>query len=163
MNEEKFTSGRGGKREGAGRPKGTIKENKKKPCSFKLSEGEEKTVRRIFNDMRHDDLFRYEKQIELMNGFKPFIKSLQDKYGEGIRLSIDYETILVYGRGNKIKEKISTIINDLIKYAKKELDEEYILPIDINYPGETWSLPSKQDITYSWLLYRKLKEVDELE
>lgn len=26
MNYEKFTSGRGGKREGAGRPKGTIKE-----------------------------------------------------------------------------------------------------------------------------------------
>lgn len=53
MNEEKFTSGRGGKREGAGRPKGTTKENKKKPYSFKLSEEEEKAVRKLLKKMRN--------------------------------------------------------------------------------------------------------------
>lgn len=53
MNEEKFTSGRGGKREGAGRPKGTIKENKKKMFSFRLSEEEEKAVKELLKQMRN--------------------------------------------------------------------------------------------------------------
>lgn len=53
MEQQKFTSGRGGKREGAGRPVGTTKENKKKPCSFKLSEEEEKAVRELLKKMRN--------------------------------------------------------------------------------------------------------------
>lgn len=52
MNEEKFTSGRGGKRPGAGRPKGTTKENVKKKFSFRLSEEEEKAVRELLVKMR---------------------------------------------------------------------------------------------------------------
>ena len=40
---------RGGKREGAGRPE---KENKKKPFCFKLSEEEEKAVRKLLKKMR---------------------------------------------------------------------------------------------------------------
>lgn len=52
MNEEKFTSGRGGKREGAGRPKGTTKEKVKKKFSFRLSEEEEKAVRELLAKMR---------------------------------------------------------------------------------------------------------------
>lgn len=39
--------------EHAGRPKGTTKENKKKPCSFKLSEEEEKAVRELLKKMRN--------------------------------------------------------------------------------------------------------------
>ncbi len=53
MSEEKFTSGRGGKRPGAGRPVGTTKENKKKPFSFKLSVEEEKAVRELLKKMRN--------------------------------------------------------------------------------------------------------------
>lgn len=49
MNEEKFTSGRGGKREGAGRPK---QEKVKKKFSFRLSEEEEKAVRELLAKMR---------------------------------------------------------------------------------------------------------------
>ena len=43
---------RGGKRDGAGRPKGTIKENRKKMFSFRLSEEEEKAVRNLLKQMR---------------------------------------------------------------------------------------------------------------
>lgn len=56
MNEEKFTSGRGGKREGAGRPKGTTgayKEITKKMFSFRLSVEEEKAVKELLNRMRN--------------------------------------------------------------------------------------------------------------
>lgn len=56
MNKENLTkeslSGRGGKREGSGRPKGTIKENKKKMFSFRLSSDEEKAVRELLKKMR---------------------------------------------------------------------------------------------------------------
>jgi len=47
---------RGGKREGAGRPKGTTgpyKEKVKKPFCFKLSEEEEKAVRELLKKMRN--------------------------------------------------------------------------------------------------------------
>jgi len=40
---------RGGQREGAGRP---FKPDKKKPFCFKLSEIEEKAVRKLLNDLR---------------------------------------------------------------------------------------------------------------
>ena len=56
MNEEKIKSNRGGKREGAGRPKGTIgayKENKKKMFSFRLSSEEEKAVKELLKKMRN--------------------------------------------------------------------------------------------------------------
>ena len=55
MAEEKFTSGRGGKREGAGRPVGTVKENKKKMYSFRLSLEEVEAVRMILKEMRQND------------------------------------------------------------------------------------------------------------
>ncbi len=53
MEEQKFTSGRGGKREGAGRPKGTTKEKVKKRFTFRLSEEEEKAVRALLAKMRN--------------------------------------------------------------------------------------------------------------
>ena len=43
---------RGGKREGAGRPVGTIKANSKKMYSFRLSVEEEKAVRELLARMR---------------------------------------------------------------------------------------------------------------
>ena len=52
MDEEKFTSGRGGWR-GGGRPKGTTKENKKKMFSFRLSVEEEKAVKELLKKMRN--------------------------------------------------------------------------------------------------------------
>ena len=48
-------SKRGGKRAGAGRPKGSTgayKEKVKKMCSFRLSEEEEKAVRTLLKKMR---------------------------------------------------------------------------------------------------------------
>lgn len=54
MSENK-TTGRGGKREGAGRPKGTTgsyKEVKKKMFSFRLSPEEETAVRELLKKMR---------------------------------------------------------------------------------------------------------------
>ncbi|MBO7673341.1 hypothetical protein J6S88_08050 [bacterium] len=44
---------RGGKRQGAGRPTGTTKENAKKQFSFRLSEEEEKAVRELLKKMRN--------------------------------------------------------------------------------------------------------------
>lgn len=49
----KITNGRGGKREGAGRPKGTTKPETKKMYSFRLSEEEEKAVRELLKKMRN--------------------------------------------------------------------------------------------------------------
>ena len=43
---------RGGKREGAGRPKGTIKENTKKMYSFRLSVEEHLAVKELLNKIR---------------------------------------------------------------------------------------------------------------
>ena len=43
---------KGGKRDGAGRPKGTVKENNKKMFSFRLSEAEEKAVKELLKKMR---------------------------------------------------------------------------------------------------------------
>ena len=43
---------RGGYREGAGRPKGTTKENTKKMFSFRLSPEEEKAVKNLLKQMR---------------------------------------------------------------------------------------------------------------
>ena len=54
MDEQNLTSSkRGGKREGAGRPKGTTKENTKKKFSFRLSVEEEKAVRELLLKMRN--------------------------------------------------------------------------------------------------------------
>ena len=44
--------GRGGKREGAGRPAGTTKEKTKKICTFRLSEEEEIAVRELLKKLR---------------------------------------------------------------------------------------------------------------
>lgn len=54
-NENNTLSGRGGKREGAGRPKGTTgayKDKVKKRFTFRLSEEEEKAVRELLKKMR---------------------------------------------------------------------------------------------------------------
>jgi hypothetical protein len=56
MEEERITSGRGGKRVGAGRPKGTTgayKDKIKKQFSFRLSEEEEQAVRELLKKMRN--------------------------------------------------------------------------------------------------------------
>lgn len=53
MENNSILTGRGGKREGAGRPKGTTKENNKKMFSFRLSEEEEKAVRELLKKMRN--------------------------------------------------------------------------------------------------------------
>jgi DNA-binding NarL/FixJ family response regulator len=45
--------GRGGKREGAGRPTGTTKEKTKKICTFRLSEEEENAVRDLLKKLRN--------------------------------------------------------------------------------------------------------------
>ncbi len=45
--------GRGGRRQGAGRPLGTTKANAKKKFSFRLSEEEEKAVRELLKKMRN--------------------------------------------------------------------------------------------------------------
>ncbi len=45
---------KGGARVGAGRPVGTIKENTKKMCSFRLSTEEEKAVRDLLKKMREN-------------------------------------------------------------------------------------------------------------
>lgn len=47
------SKGRGGKREGAGRPTGTTKEKTKKICTFRLSEEEEIAVRELLKKMRN--------------------------------------------------------------------------------------------------------------
>lgn len=47
------SKGRGGKRDGAGRPTGTTKENTKKICTFRLSEEEEKAVRELLKKLRN--------------------------------------------------------------------------------------------------------------
>ena len=55
MDNKKVTSGKGGKREGAGRPKGTTgayKEKVKKQFTFRLSEEEEQAVRKLLKEMR---------------------------------------------------------------------------------------------------------------
>jgi DNA-binding NarL/FixJ family response regulator len=44
--------GRGGKRQGAGRPTGTVKEDTKKLCTFRLSKEEENAVRKLLKKMR---------------------------------------------------------------------------------------------------------------
>ena len=46
-------SGRGGRRAGAGRPKGTVKENKKKLFTFRLSAEEEIAVKNLLKEMRN--------------------------------------------------------------------------------------------------------------
>ena len=54
--EKSFKSGRGGKRAGAGRPKGTYgryKEVVKKRFTFRLSPEEEKAVRELLKEMRN--------------------------------------------------------------------------------------------------------------
>ena len=53
MENNSILTGRGGKREGAGRPKGTTKENNKKMFSFRLSEEEEKAVKKKKKKMRN--------------------------------------------------------------------------------------------------------------
>lgn len=52
MEKEKKSSNHGGKREGAGRPFGTKKENTKKMFSFRLSEEEEIAVKELLKKMR---------------------------------------------------------------------------------------------------------------
>lgn len=53
---------RGGKREGAGRPVGTIKDNSKKMFSFRLSQEEEKAVRKLLAVMRKGgNMTKFEK------------------------------------------------------------------------------------------------------
>lgn len=56
MNQQNFTSNWGGKRSGAGRPKGTTgayKEQVKKMYSFRLSEEEAKAVKDLLAKMRN--------------------------------------------------------------------------------------------------------------
>ena len=157
MTEEKYLSGRGGKREGAGRPRGSIKENKKKPVSFKLSESEEKVVRAVLKDMRTDDMFKYEKQVELETSFKPLILELQRKYENALHISIHYDCIFFEYKGDNIKDTMLYINDKLIKWAANELDEEYYLILE--NPAEISISPyNRTNILYQWLLNRKLKD-----
>lgn len=54
MADGKFNSGRGGKRPGAGRPKGSTvsEEKRKKMHSFRLTKEEEVAVRALLSEMR---------------------------------------------------------------------------------------------------------------
>ena len=80
---------------------------------------------------------------------------LQKKYGETLSIFIYPFDVLI--RVDKtLKDKANIIIEEFIQWAKENLEEEYSLPL-IN-PMMIWSLLSKEDITYSWLLERKLKE-----
>ena len=47
------SKGRGGKRNGAGRPTGTTKENTKKLCTFRLSEEEKIAVKELLKKLRN--------------------------------------------------------------------------------------------------------------
>ena len=51
--QNKTLSGRGGKREGAGRPKGTTKTGNKKLITFRLSAKEEIAVKELLKKMRN--------------------------------------------------------------------------------------------------------------
>lgn len=53
MEKEKKNSNHGGKRIGAGRPVGSVKENPKKLRSFRLSEEEEIAVKELLKKMRN--------------------------------------------------------------------------------------------------------------
>ena len=50
--EQKETSGRGGPRQGAGRKKGSTKEETKKLCSYRLSAEEKSAVNSLLKEMR---------------------------------------------------------------------------------------------------------------
>lgn len=53
MEEKKTKSNHGGKRDGAGRPVGSTKDNSKKLCTFILSEEEKIAVRELLKKMRN--------------------------------------------------------------------------------------------------------------
>ena len=74
MNEEKLTSGRGGFRQGAGRPKGTKKVNSKRMFSFRLSQEEEKAIRELLTRMRKGgkmNRFYFDDKTEQIVTIKP--------------------------------------------------------------------------------------------
>ncbi len=52
MEKEKKNSNHGGKRDGAGRPVGTTKENTKKLCTFRLSDEEKTAVQNLLKTLR---------------------------------------------------------------------------------------------------------------
>lgn len=54
MAQDNEYKGRGGKREGAGRPIGTTKSEIKKMFSFRLSPDEEKAVKELLKKMRNN-------------------------------------------------------------------------------------------------------------
>lgn len=107
------------------------------------------------NDVEKE-FFKYEKQMELMKKLQPFIIELKTKYKNSVNLYIEFDSILICINDKSIKKDIKEIITTIIKWTKEKMEEDYFL--SSNYPVEMWSNPSKEDVTFSWLLERKLKE-----
>lgn len=98
------------------------------------------------------------RTCQLDDAFQILVKDLRQKYDIKFEISTNYDTLLISGSAD-IDNVIDNIRNDIIKFAKESLDEDYkiILPM----PAYTSFSPhTRINATRTYSLSRVLK-VDE--
>lgn len=82
---------------------------------------------------------------KIWDAFQAYQQELSDKYKIQIKLTADYN-ILRIESDNDISNHIDAIENDIIEFAQKNLDEEYIkLPAPVYYSDNN----KKYEIVYN--------------
>lgn len=96
------------------------------------------------------------KECELNKVFNEYAKKLNKKYSLKLSITANYDTLLISG-SNELEKVISDIRDDIINYAKDNLDEVYkiILP-NPAYTSFSPHININSTLTYS--LSRVLKE-----
>lgn len=106
--------------------------------------------------MDKTETYKYEKTAGLANAFKPLANELREKHNTKFELSVHYDCLLISG-SSELAKAINDIRDDIIKYAKDNLDEVYkiILP----HPAYTSFSPHiNTNSTRTYSLSRILKE-----
>ena len=100
--------------------------------------------------------YKIDKTRELELGFKEFIKDLSLKYNIKLKVAVFYDVLLISG-DSELDNFIDNIRNDLINFAKNNLNENY--KIVLPQPAYTSFSPhTTVNATRTYSISRVLKE-----
>lgn len=111
-------------------------------------------MRNIMNEI---EIYKYNKTEELNNALQPYVKKLIEEYNTNFNISVNYDNIRISGNYSELPSVINTIRNDIINFAKENLDENFNIILDT--PATiTGKEGIRSDSIVEYSIERELKE-----